>query len=309
MRDWIRQLPVRIDDAASIDRLISLDEATSLAREAEEGPNAAWQIAKRLAKSGKREAPNDEDVSAGKKQIAEQYAAAVKSRADERVKLTDELLAMPTRAVMLVDATRSGRLPPAIRQLVIASALRPNTDPAIRDLFESFIPEEQRTQRLGEQINPAELLKLTGDIERGRKLFHESTVVQCRTCHRIGGKGTEVGPDLDSIGKKYDRAKLLTSILQPSLEIDKKYTMWLVETKSGTVVTGLLVQRDDKFVVLRDAKNVLQRVPADDVDGIYPQTKSLMPEMLLRDFTAEQAADLLAYLSAQRADLPQTTSK
>ena len=44
--------------------------------------------------------------------------------------------------------------------------------------------------------------------------------MQCKTCHRIGGKGTEVGPDLDGIGKKYDRAQILENILDPSKQIN-----------------------------------------------------------------------------------------
>jgi putative heme-binding domain-containing protein len=73
--------------------------------------------------------------------------------------------------------------------------------------------------------------------------------------------------------------------------------MWLVETSEGKVISGLLVSRDEKAVVLKDAKNVQQKIAAGDVEGIYPQTKSLMPDMLLRDFTAQQVADLLEYLS------------
>ena len=35
-----------------------------------------------------------------------------------------------------------------------------------------------------------------------------------------------------------------------------------------------------------------------DVEQLVPQQQSLMPEMLLRDMTAEQVADLLEYLSS-----------
>lgn len=222
--------------------------------------------------------------------------------AEERQKLTGELLSTPPRALLLADATRQDRLPPAARAMVMETALRSTTDPAIRDLFEVFLPEEQRTRRLGETINPAEILKLAGDASRGRQLFHESTVVQCRSCHRIAQQGTDVGPDLDAIGKKYDRAKLLESIVQPSLQIDPKYTLWLVETKGGEVHSGLLIERDGTVVVLKDAQNKLHRIAANDVERMAAQTKSPMPDMLLRDFTSRQAADLLAYLSSLNAD-------
>lgn len=208
-----------------------------------------------------------------------------------------ELLSTPSQALRLAQAVRQRRISEPNRRLVTDAALQ-QTDPAIRDLFEPFVPEEQRTKRLGESIRPQEILALAGDLERGRRLFHESTVVQCRSCHRSEGKGGELGPDLSAIGKKLDRAKILDSILQPSASIDPKYAGWLVETKSGTVVTGLLVEKTEAAVVIKDMQNKQQRIETDEIEGLYPQRKSLMPDLLLRDFTAEQVADLLAYLSS-----------
>jgi putative heme-binding domain-containing protein len=296
IHQWIRELPVRLEDTAKVDRLIGLDEQAVLARERADGPATAWQYAKRRATAQKRERPNDEDLAAGKKQWDDQAAAGIPARVAERKSLIAELLAGPTKAMLLAEAERQRRLPAAIQAQVMEAALAATTDPAVRDLFEAFVPEEKRTKRLGDTINAAEILKMVGDAEKGRKLFHESSVVQCRTCHRIGGKGVEIGPDLDAIGKKYERQKLLESILQPSAQIDPKYVMWMVETSEGKVHTGLLVSRDATAVVLKDAKNVQVKIAAGDVEGIYPQTKSLMPDMLLRDFTAPQVADLLEYL-------------
>jgi putative heme-binding domain-containing protein len=304
IHDWIRQLPVRPDDAAKIDRLVFLDEPAAVARERDEAQRTEWLIARRMAQQQKRDLPNDEELAQAKKQAADQAKSASASRAAERQKLVGELMATPSRAVLLAEALRHERLPTGIRALVMQAALGSSTDPAIRDLFEAFIPEEQRTQRLGEAINPAELLKLAGDLARGRQLFHESTTVQCRSCHRIGGKGTEVGPDLDAVGKKHDRAKLLENILQPSLVVEPKYATWAVMTKDGVVLAGLLVERTDDAVVLRDAQNKTHRVAADEIEQIRQQPKSLMPDLLVRDLTAQQVADLLEYLASLRADVP-----
>lgn len=223
-------------------------------------------------------------------------------RSQDLARLVRELLSTPSRALLLVEKFRSGAFSGADRKFILDTALGSDIDPAVRDLFEAFVPEEQRTQRLGETINPDEILKLQGDVSSGHKLFHESTVVQCRSCHRIAGKGTDVGPDLDGIGKKYDRAKILESILQPSLRIDPEYTTWLVETKSGQVVTGLIVRRDGTEIVLRDAQNKQSRFATVDVENVQPQTKSLMPELLMRDFTARQVADLIDYLATLRRE-------
>ena len=135
-------------------------------------------------------------------------------------------------------------------------------------------------------------------MKTGRDLFASSNSVQCRSCHKIGEVGKELGPDLSHVGKKLDQPKLLTSILEPSKEIDPKFQSWLVETKAGKVFTGLLVRKDDKEVVIRDAKLKELSFKASDLEGVFPLRKSLMPELLLRDMTAKQVADLIAYLES-----------
>ena len=302
IHDWIAQMPRDADVAAKIERLIKADEATSLAAESANRKRNEWQHARTMARRKQRELPNAEELADAEKQIAAQEKSAIARRARERVTLAEELLAAPAKSLSLLEAIQARRLPSGVQAQVVELALRPTTDPAIRDLFEGFVPEEKRTQRLGETIVAAELLKVKGDLERGRKLFHESTVVQCRNCHRVGGKGVEIGPDLDGIGKKYDRAKLLESILQPSLLIEPKYAASMVETKDGRSISGVVVDRNDQAITLKDAQNKTHKIATDDIDGIFPQAKSLMPDHQLRDFTAEQAADLLEYLSTLKAE-------
>ena len=73
---------------------------------------------------------------------------------------------------------------------------------------------------------------------------------------------------------------------------------YLVETKDGRLLTGLLVTKDANEIVLNDAQNKIIRIPSEQVEQLVPQGKSLMPELLLRDMTAPQVADLLEYLSS-----------
>jgi len=48
--------------------------------------------------------------------------------------------------------------------------------------------------------------------------------------------------------------------------------------------------------VLKNEKNELIRVPAGEVALFVAQQKSLMPDLLLRDMTARDVADLTAFL-------------
>jgi len=297
IHDWIRQLPVRYDDILKVEQLASLDEAAALAAEAKGREHTVWLTAQKIGKKDGREAPNAEDLKLAETSLAEKETENAVKRAASRPRLIKELLATPPQAMLLAMAVKDDKLPASIRAMVLETALG-RTDPAIVDLFEIYVPESQRVQRLGEKIQPEEILKLVGDVARGRQLFHESTVVQCRSCHKLENRGNEVGSDLSQVGKKYDRAKILENILQPSLNIDAKYVAYLIETTSGQVHTGLIVKRDDKEVILRDAQNKEHKFAAADIEGMYPQRKSLMPDLLLKEFTAEQVADLLAYLSS-----------
>ncbi len=212
-------------------------------------------------------------------------------------RLIDPLLASPGTALRLTAALGGNDFPARAREAVVARAAKLEVA-EVRDLFERFLPEERRVKRLGDVIRPEQILALPGDSARGRKLFFEAQGVQCRNCHRIEGKGIEIGPDLDQIGKKYDRALILDNILNPSRQIEEKYLTYVLETKRGEVHTGLLVRRDAGKVVLKDATNKLIEVPTAEVERLVAQQRSLMPDLLLRDLTAEQVADLTAFLSS-----------
>ncbi len=211
--------------------------------------------------------------------------------------LIERLLTTTNGALLLVEALDNNRLPARVAEAVIRQGSQ-HPAPVISDLFERFLPEEQRAHRLGTNFNPQALLNIPADAVRGESFFFNAPGLQCRNCHRINGKGTELGPDLTHIAGKLDRSKLLESIIDPSKTVDEKFALWLVETAQGRLYTGLLVEKSDKQVVLRNDKNELVRIPTDDVEQLIKQPKSIMPELQLRDLTVQQAADLLAYLAS-----------
>ena len=83
--------------------------------------------------------------------------------------------------------------------------------------------------------------------------FADNPAAQCKTCHKAGDVGQSVGPDLTKIGSKYDRAAMLEQVLEPSRTIEPQFTSYLVETKDGRVLTGLVVEKTAREVVLKDA--------------------------------------------------------
>jgi putative heme-binding domain-containing protein len=200
-------------------------------------------------------------------------------------------------ALELVRLIDRGAVPPATLRAIVAQT-RNDPRSEIRDLFERFVPENERVVRLGDTVEPAAILALKGDAARGREWFFADSGLQCKSCHRVEGRGVELGPDLDAIGSKYSRAELLGHILEPARIIEPRYAVQIVETRDGRIHQGLLAEPSPGLLVLRDAQNRTLKIAAADIERQGTLTTSLMPERLLRDMTAQQAADLLEYLSS-----------
>ncbi len=218
---------------------------------------------------------------------------------EQRTKAVRKLTETTRGALLLLGLIDHG---PASSPLKIDVAALARTSPSaeVRDLFERFIPEAERVKRLGDVIDRASILSLSGDAGRGKSVFISNSAAQCKTCHKAGDVGETVGPDLTKIGSKYDKAGLLEQILEPSKTIDPAFATYLLETKDGRVVSGLAIEKTANEVVLKDAQGKTVRLPNSEIERMVPQPRSLMPDLLLRDMTAQQVADLLEFLSRLR---------
>jgi putative heme-binding domain-containing protein len=218
------------------------------------------------------------------------------STGEARIEAATRLLSTTSGALMLLHAVEDESIHAPLRNQVVDLG-NAHADGQVRDLFERFLPEEKRVQRLGTIVRPESILAIKGDAERGRKLFFDTAGILCKSCHLIKGQGREIGPDLSQVGKKYQRSQILENLLEPSKNIEEKYLTYVVETTSGKIHTGLLVERATDSVTLKDNEGKLIKTPAKEIEVLEAQRKSLMPDLLLRDMTAEQVADLMEYLS------------
>jgi len=195
---------------------------------------------------------SDTSAAITKKLRADQNTALAKlPKGGEATKTgVDQLLTSTSGALRLMFAVDDGRLPKSTREVVVSTAAK-HADAQVRDLFERFLPADQRIKRLGTVIKPEYILTLRGDATRGRQLFLKSSGVACRNCHKIQGQGKELGPDLTQIAKKNDKAALLESILEPSKKVDPKFVAYIVETTAGRVFSGFLARKTNDEVVLQ----------------------------------------------------------
>mgnify|MGYP003322582919 FL=1 len=179
----------------------------------------------------------------------------------------------------------------------IAEKVTDQADAHITGLFELHLPPGAIPERLGDRINPQTILAIKGDVARGRDLFAVAEGVQCRNCHKIGDAGKALGPDLAALKSKQSKAEILDSILYPSRRIDAKYAYYVIETTEGRVLSGMVKDQTDEHVTIVDPKGEVQKLAKESVDRMERQNQSLMPELLVKNLTAQQLADLLEFLT------------
>ena len=228
--------------------------------------------------------------------------------APRRQQAINTLLTSTPGALSLITRLHGAQLTPADRRQAVRLGSQA-TRGDIAGLFEEFIPESQRLARLGQKIDPTTILALKGDAARGR-LIYFSDNARCRHCHHVNKPGESLGPTLREINRKYPRrGEFLQQVLQPSLKIEDKFRARVVVTTEGRLHTGLLEHESPREVVLRTAEKRKLTLARDDIDELQTSPRSLMPEFLLSDLTAQQAADLLAYLQSLGAAPPPSDSK
>jgi len=158
--------------------------------------------------------------------------------------------------------------------------------------IELFRKQSQQQKSQIEQLLP---LVRTGDPHRGKEVFH-STKAACSSCHQIAYLGGNRGPALTQIGAIRTEGDLLESILLPSVTIVQGYDPWIVATKDGKVLNGLLVGETSAEIVLATGAEETVRLRRDEIDAPKPSTTSIMPDGVGQLLTPRELADLVAFL-------------
>ncbi len=134
-----------------------------------------------------------------------------------------------------------------------------------------------------------------GDPQRGAAVYVKA---QCASCHIHGQHGTDLGPDLTTISRRFQVREILESIIYPSQVIPDQYASSTVILADGQQIQGLVVERPDKKVHVVPAAGEPRILAADDIDEILPNSSSSMPEGLLNELQLQEIADLFAFLLA-----------
>ena len=109
-----------------------------------------------------------------------------------------------------------------------------------------------------------------GDAKRGEDLFRNSPTAACASCHTVNGKGGDVGPILDGIAVRSDKAYIVESLMDPNAKLAKGFEELTI---SPMPPLGVLLKEQE----LTDILAYLNTLTTPPKDGITVPVKKPNP--------------------------------
>lgn len=128
------------------------------------------------------------------------------------------------------------------------------------------------------------------ELSAGAAIFKK----QCANCHRLFGEGGRIGPDLTG-SNRGNMDYLLGNIVDPSEVVPRQFTVSTLVTGRGRQINGVVVQETQATVQVQTDRELLT-IPVAEIEERVNTGKSLMPDGLVRNLTAEQIRDLIAFI-------------
>ncbi len=208
---------------------------------------------------------------------------------DERSWRTIEMAADSIGGQMLIGLLAENKLP-AVLLPVVQEHIFSNPNISVRVQAGKYIKHDG-----GDKMYAIDnIAQLTGNVSSGKAIF----INRCSTCHRHGETGNNIGPELTTIGKKFDKIALLDAIVNPSAAIVFGYEPWLINTKDGESVFGFLISENKISVVLKDIAGNKHVILKNKISTKEKQEKSLMPAPSAFNLSEQDLADIATYLAS-----------
>lgn len=193
-----------------------------------------------------------------------------------------------------LDRLLDGDVPPELRlDLLSAAAMR--SEPAVAEQvarYEAARPQDDPLRDYRETL-------VGGDGERGARVFFDRAEVSCLRCHKVRGRGGDVGPDLTTIAARKDREYLLRSLVQPDTDIAQGFETVVVEMDDGLVHTGILREETADELRLMTPEGKPFSLPKSEVVD-RARGKSAMPDTVMKNLTKAELRDVVEFLAGLR---------
>ena len=206
-----------------------------------------------------------------------------------REKAQSALLSYPDRVQALLAALEAKTVPLPQVSAAARAQLARHRDPQVAKRAARLF--EAAGGNRGEVIARYLPALAGGDAARGEKIYQ----LACLVCHKHGDQGNDVGPHLGTV-QAWTPDQLLTNILDPNREVSPNFSLYLVETRDGRSLSGILTGETADQITLKRADGGQETLARRDLQRLTGTGTSLMPEGLEAAITPAQMADLIAFL-------------
>ena len=199
---------------------------------------------------------------------------------------------LPHFAAIQKTALSSSSIPEAVAKQIQQIATRIGAKPEIITEAESNKPQPAVATNRSDVLKQfAQAAALKGTSADGRAIFQ----ARCSACHKLGGIGNAVGPDLAALTDKTPQT-LLIGTIDPNREVSEQYTAFLVRLKSGSTLAGMIADETANGFTLRGVDGKPQTILRADIAELKAAGRSLMPEGLESGLSLDEMANLLAFI-------------
>jgi putative membrane-bound dehydrogenase-like protein len=136
----------------------------------------------------------------------------------------------------------------------------------------------------------ADIAKLRGDAKRGA-----AAASACLMCHRLRGQGVDYAPAIDGFASRQTKDIVITAIVNPSNDIAHGYDGSEITLTDGRKIHGMILSSGNPLIV-QSSGGVTQMIPAAQVKERKRLGRSLMLSAEQLGLSAQQVADIVAYL-------------
>ncbi|HVR85841.1 MAG TPA: HEAT repeat domain-containing protein, partial [Planctomycetota bacterium] len=192
----------------------------------------------------------------------------------------------------LLGELLAGKLPGALRLDVLEAA-------ATRTGLKDRVAQAHAGESQDDPVAPYRDALEGGDVDSGRKIFYEKAEASCAKCHKVRGRGGDVGPVLDKVGGEKTRLYLLESIVLPNKDIAQGFAQSIFLMQSDAVETGRVEKEDEKQVVILQADGNRKTLAKGDIKA-RKLGLSAMPEDEVKHLTKRELRDVVEFLASLR---------
>ena len=200
------------------------------------------------------------------------------------------LIAREERATALLEAIKAGKIKSSDLSATQVQALARHRTTKIAALARTALADVIPPSRAEVVAKFQPAVGMKGDAARGKAHY-----ARCMSCHRAGGEGFQVGPDLETVKSK-GRDALLTGILEPHKEVAAQFIAYTVNTKDGQSLLGMITRDEARSLSVRMVGGAEVEVPRANVKSSASSGQSLMPEGLESGLSVQDMADLLTFI-------------